>query len=44
MSSVVLYSSGANNQKNQINSGDVDSGNFKILTKKRYEKKVSNSW
>ena len=43
MSPVVLYSSGANCQKNQINSGDVDSGNFKISTKKRYGKKVSNT-
>ena len=33
MSPVVLYSSGTNYQKNQINSGDVDSGNFKISTK-----------
>ena len=39
MSSVVLYSSGANYQKNQINSGDVDSGNFKISTKKEMEKR-----
>ena len=33
MSPVVLYSSAANYQKNQINSGDIDSGNFKISTK-----------
>ena len=33
MSPVVLYSSAANYQKNQINSGDIDSGSYKISTK-----------
>ena len=45
MSPLVLYSSVANYQKNQINSGDIDSGNFKISTKNQrdIEKKVSNT-
>ena len=33
MSPVVLYSSAANYQKNQTNSGDIDSGSYKISTK-----------